>query len=264
MLLLDVSVVTTALPSIRDDLDASFSDVQWTLDAYTLALAVLLLPAASLADITGHRRIFVGMALFTMASAACATAADPLALTVARAFQGAGGALLFAVALPLLGNEFRGRERASALGIWRATLAGSVALGPLVGGLLTDGLGWRWIFLINLPVGVFALVAATLRIAESRDPENRRVDYAGLVLLGVALTGLVYGVVRGNAAGWDSAEVITSFVVGAVFSSVSSSRSGVSASPCSISACFGRRRSPAASWSPSSSPPGYSGCSPTS
>lgn len=215
MLLLDVSVVTTALPSIRTDLDASFSDIQWTLDAYTLPLAAALLPAATLGDIRGRKRVFlVGLVAFTLASAACAAAWTPLALNVARAFQGAGAALLFAVALPLLGNEFRGRERAGALGIWGGTLAASVAIGPLVGGLLTDGLGWRWIFLINLPVGVLAFVAAALVLAESRDPADRRVDVLGMLLLGLGLLSVVYGVVRGNAAGWGSVEIVAGFVGG--------------------------------------------------
>ena len=217
MLLLDISVVTTALPSIREDLGAGFSDVQWALDAYTLPIAALLLPAASLADITGRKRVFLaGLALFTLASAGCAAATGPLALDVARAVQGVGGALLFATALPLLGNEFRGRDRAAALGIWSATLAGSVAIGPLIGGALTDGLGWRWIFLINLPVGVFAFVAALSRIAESRDPTGRRVDVPGLVLLGLGLTGIVFGIVRGNTAGWTSASVVGALVAGAL------------------------------------------------
>ncbi|MGF1664579.1 MAG: MFS transporter [Kineosporiaceae bacterium] len=215
MLLLDVSVVTTALPSIRADLGASFTDIQWTLDAYTLPLAAALLPAASLADITGRKRVFLlGMAVFTLASAACAAAGTPLALNVARAFQGVGGALLFAVALPLLGNEFRGRDRAGALGVWGGTLAASVAIGPLVGGLLTDGLSWHWIFLVNVPVGMLALIAGALVLRESRDPSGRRVDLLGLVLLGAGLTGIVYGVVRGNAADWGSSEIVAAFAAG--------------------------------------------------
>jgi EmrB/QacA subfamily drug resistance transporter len=217
MLLLDVSVVTTALPTIRADLNASFSDVQWALDAYTLPLAALLLPAASLADITGRKRIFLlGLAIFTAASAACAASTTPLALDVARAVQGGGGALLFATALPLLGHEFRGRDRAAAIGVWSAVLAGSVAVGPLVGGALVDSLGWQWIFLVNLPIGAVAFVAALLRISESRDPSGRRVDIPGTVLLGLGLFGLVLGIVRGNSAGWTSGLVLASFLGGAV------------------------------------------------
>lgn len=215
MLLLDVSVVTTALPTIRADLNASFADVQWALDAYTLPLAALLLPAASLADITGRKRIFLaGLAIFTLASAACAAAGTPFLLDVSRAVQGAGGALLFATALPLLGNEFRGKERAAAIGIWSAVLAASVAIGPLVGGALVDTLGWQSIFLINLPIGLVAFVAAVLTIAESRDPAGRRVDVPGTVLLGLGLFGLVLGVVRGNSAGWTSGLVLGALVGG--------------------------------------------------
>lgn len=215
MLLLDVSVVTTALPTIRADLSASFSDVQWALDAYTLPLAALLLPAASLADITGRKRIFlIGMAVFTLASAACAAAGSPIVLDIARAVQGAGGALLFATALPLLGHEFRGPARAAAIGIWSAVLAGAVAVGPLIGGALVDSLGWQWIFLVNLPVGLFAFVAAALRISESRDPAGRRVDVPGTALLGLGLFGLVLGIVRGNSAGWTSGLVLASLLGG--------------------------------------------------
>jgi EmrB/QacA subfamily drug resistance transporter len=215
MLLLDVSVVTTALPTIRADLNASFSDVQWALDAYTLPLAALLLPAASLADITGRKRIFLtGLVIFTLASAACAASSTPLALDISRAVQGGGGALLFATALPLLGQEFRGPERAAAIGIWSAVLAASVAVGPLVGGALVDSLGWQWIFLVNLPIGAFALVAAALTLAESRDPAGRRVDLPGTVLLGLGLFGLVLGIVRGNSAGWTSGLVLGALVGG--------------------------------------------------
>jgi EmrB/QacA subfamily drug resistance transporter len=210
-------VVTTSLPTIRADLDASFSDVQWALDAYTLPLAALLLPAASLADITGRKRIFLaGLVLFTLASAACAASGTPLFLDVSRAVQGAGGALLFATALPLLGHEYRGKDRAAAIGIWSAVLAASVAVGPLVGGALVDTLGWQSIFLVNLPIGVAAFVAAVLTLAESRDPAGRRVDVPGTVLLGLGLFGLVLGIVRGNSAGWTSGLVLGALVGGVV------------------------------------------------
>src|SRR5205823_592687 len=166
----DITVVNVALPDIEHELNASFSDLQWVIDAYALTLATLVLTAGSLADLFGRKRIFVtGLALFTASSALCGSATDPLFLILARGAQGIGGAIMFATSLALLSQEFQGRERGTAFGIWGATVGAAVAIGPLVGGAITEGIGWQWIFLINVPIGVIALVITLMRLAESRD-----------------------------------------------------------------------------------------------
>ncbi|HSI80535.1 MAG TPA: MFS transporter, partial [Solirubrobacterales bacterium] len=156
MLLLDITVVNVALPSIREDLGASFTDLQWVVDAYALTLAALVLTAGSLADRLGRRRLFAsGLGIFSAASLLCALAPDPTFLNAARALQGVGGAAMFAVSLALVAQEFpAGRERGTAMGIYGATIGVAVAIGPLVGGALTDSLGWESIFYLNVPVGL--------------------------------------------------------------------------------------------------------------
>jgi hypothetical protein len=165
MLLLDITVVSTALPSIRDDLGARFTDLQWVVDAYTLTLAALVLTAGSLADRLGRRRVFpVGLGAFTAASLLCGLAPDPTFLNLARAVQGVGGAILFAVSLALIAQGFAaGRERANAMGAFGATIGVAVAVGPLVGGALTDTLGWEWVFFINVPIGAAAIAVIDVR-----------------------------------------------------------------------------------------------------
>src|ERR671924_1194382 len=180
MLLLDITVVNVALPSIRDDLGASFTDLQWVVDAYALTLAALVLTAGSLADRLGRRRLFAaGLAIFSVASLLCALAPDPTFLNVARAVQGVGGAVMFAVSLALIAQEFTaGRERGTAMGLYGATIGMAVAVGPLVGGALTDSLGWESIFYLNVPVGIAAIAVTYLKLGESRDPNATRVDRA--------------------------------------------------------------------------------------
>src|SRR5436190_13074007 len=157
MLLLDITIVNVALPAIKNALDASFSDLQWVIDAYALALATCVLTAGSLADLYGRKRLFIiGVILFTIASAACGIANDILFLIVARGIQGIGGAIMFATALALISQEFHGKERGTAFGVWGATIGGAVAIGPLAGGVLTSWLSWRWIFLVNIPLGLGA------------------------------------------------------------------------------------------------------------
>src|SRR3954469_21308584 len=215
MLLIDITVVNVALPQIQRELRASFSDLQWVIDAYALTLAAFLLTAGSAADRIGRRKVFVvGLAVFTLASLACGLAGSPLALILSRGVQGIGGAVLFATSLALLAEEFEGRQRGTAFGIWGATIGGAVAVGPLVGGLLTDGLGWEWIFLINVPIGIAATAVTYWKLAESRDPDATRIDWAGLVTFSSALFLLVLGLVRGNDEGWGS-PVIVSLLVGA-------------------------------------------------
>src|ERR671911_1955788 len=216
MLLLDITVVNVALPSIREDLNASFTDLQWVIDAYTVTIAALVLTAGSLADRLGRRRVFaVGLAVFSVASLLCALAPDPTFLNVARALQGVGGAAMFAVSLALIAQEFTpGRERGMAMGIYGASIGVAVATGPLVGGALTDSLGWESVFYLNVPVGVAAIAVTYMKLRESRDPNVTRVDWAGVATFSAALFLLVLALVRGNDEGWGST-VIVSLLVGA-------------------------------------------------
>jgi EmrB/QacA subfamily drug resistance transporter len=211
MLLLDITVVNVALPSIRQDLGASFTDLQWVVDAYAMTLAALVLTAGSLADRLGRRRLFAaGLAIFSVASLLCALAPDPTLLSLARALQGVGGAVLFAVSLALVAQEFpAGPQRGMAMGLYGATIGMAVAIGPLVGGALTDGLGWRSIFSLNLPVGVAALAVTYRKLRESRDPNATRVDWGGVATFSGALFLLVLALVRGNAEGWGSRLIVS-------------------------------------------------------
>ncbi len=215
MLLLDITVVVVALPSMQDRFDASLTGLQWVVDAYALSLAALILTAGALADRYGRRLVFIaGVVLFTLSSLLCGLAWNIVALDVARALQGIGGAALFATALALIGHEYRGPDRFGALAVWGATVGAAVACGPLVGGLLTDGLGWRWIFFVNIPVGVFAFAVALTRISESRDEGARHTDVLGLVTFAAALFMIVFGILRGNASGWTSSAILVSLVGG--------------------------------------------------
>src|SRR4051794_7094368 len=218
MLLLDITVVNVALPSIREDLDASFTDLQWVVDAYALTLAALVLTAGSLADRLGRRRVFaIGLAIFTAASLLCALAPDPTFLNVSRAVQGVGGAVMFAVSLALIGQEFTpGRERGMAMGAYGSTIGVAVAIGPLVGGALTDWLGWESIFYLNVPVGLAAIAITYLKLRESRDPNATRGDWPGTATFSAALGLLVLALVRGNDEGWDSTLILSLFAAASV------------------------------------------------
>ncbi|MGE5408493.1 MAG: MFS transporter [Syntrophothermus sp.] len=213
MLLLDITVVNTALPAIRKDLGGSFTDLQWVVDAYALSLAALVLTAGSLADRLGRRRLFtIGLAIFSLASLACGLSPDPTFLNFARGVQGIGGAIMFAVSLALVAQEFpSGRERGMAMGVYGATIGVAVAVGPLLGGLLTDGLGWESVFLINVPIGLAAIAVTQWKVAESRDPGATRIDWGGLLTFSAALFLLVLALVRGNDEGWGSALIVALF-----------------------------------------------------
>src|SRR5437763_711918 len=175
MLLLDITIVNVALPKIASDLHASFSDIQWVIDAYALTLASVLLTAGALADLTGRRRMYaIGLALFSLASLLCALSPSSLFLIIARGGQGIGGAIMFATALALLAQEFHGRERGTAFGIWGATISAAAAIGPLLGGVLTQAFGWSSIFYINVPIGIAAAILTVTKLAESRDPSQSR------------------------------------------------------------------------------------------
>ncbi|MDZ7930639.1 MFS transporter [Rhodococcus sp. NPDC076796] len=218
MLMLDIAVVNTALPSIAADLNSGVSALKWVVDAYTLALATVVLSAGSWADRRGRKRVFlIGIVTFTVTSLACALAPNIVMLDIARAAQGIGGALLFACSLALLADVFeRGPARASALAAYGATIGGAFAVGPLVGGVLTEVFHWRAVFLINIPIGLLTL-AATLRwVPESRDPRPRGADVPGQVLVSLGLAGLVYGLLHGNEAGWTEPSTLLALGVAAV------------------------------------------------
>lgn len=216
LLLLDVTAVNVALPAIEDDLDASFSQLQWVIDAYALTLAAVLLTAGSLADRFGRRLLFLtGIALFTAASLLCAAAGTATLLDLARALQGIGGAAMFASSLAILADAYRGPARGRALGIWGAITGAALALGPLAGGALVDWLGWRWIFIVNLPLGA-ALAWVTLTgVSESRAPRAQSIDRAGLATFTLSCFLLVFALIRGNADGWSSPLIVGSFATGA-------------------------------------------------
>jgi EmrB/QacA subfamily drug resistance transporter len=204
MLLVDVTIVNVALPSIQDDLHASFAQLQWVVDAYALSLAALLLTAGSLADIFGRRLLFaIGVAIFTAGSLLCALANDPVFLVLSRAGQGIGGAIMFATSLALLAQAFQGRERGTALAVWGAVTGAAVAVGPVLGGIITTGWSWRGIFFVNIPIGVIAMAVTLMRVTESRDPARRRVDVPGFTLFTCALVALVYGLIRAGEQGWS-------------------------------------------------------------
>ncbi|MGH3008717.1 MAG: MFS transporter [Gaiellaceae bacterium] len=217
MLLLDITVVNVALPNIQRELHTSFTDLQWVVDAYALTLAATMLNAGSLGDMLGRKRVFLtAIALFTIASALCGAANSPLFLILARGAQGIGGAGMFAVSLAIISQEFHGRERGTAFGIWGATVGLAVAIGPLVGGALTTYAGWRWIFFVNVPIGV-AVVAGGLRaLRETRNEEHGGFDLPGLVTLSAGLFALVIGLFRGADWRWSSGRIIGVFAAAAV------------------------------------------------
>ena len=214
MLLLDITVVNVALPDIQRSLGSSFSDLQWVVDAYALTLAALLLTAGSLADRFGRRLIFtIGLGLFIAASLLCGLSGSPLMLNLARALQGVGGAIMFACSLALIASAFPPQQRGTAFGVFGATTGIAVAIGPLVGGLLTDTLGWEWIFFVNIPIGLAAIAVSLAKLEESRDPDRASIDPPGLITWSLALFLIVFALVRGNAEGWGST-LIVSFLVG--------------------------------------------------
>lgn len=214
MATLDNLVVTMALPAIRRSLHASIQSLEWTVNAYTLTFAVLLLTGAALGDRFGRRRMFViGLAIFTVASAAAALAPDTGLLIAARAVQGAGAAIVLPLTLTLLSEATPPQRRGMALGIWSGVSGLGVAIGPLAGGAVVQGLNWHWIFWLNVPVGLALLPLARTRLAESYGP-SRRLDIPGVALAGAGLLGVVYAVIRGQALGWTSAGILAPMAAG--------------------------------------------------
>ena len=215
MVTLDNLVVTTALPSIRLDLNASIGDLEWMVNAYTLSFAVFLLTGAALGDRFGRRRLFVlGIGIFTLASAAAALAPSTEALIAARAVQGLGAAIVAPLTLTLLSDAFPAGKRGVALGIWSGVSGLGVALGPVVGGAVVDGISWHWIFWINVPVGLIVIPLALARLRESRGI-SRRLDPPGVALVSLGLLGVVYGLVQAPEHGWTSALVLGTLIGGA-------------------------------------------------
>jgi EmrB/QacA subfamily drug resistance transporter len=217
MLLLDVTVVNVALPDIQRELHASLSSLQWVVDAYSLMLAAFLLTAGSLGDRLGRRRVFtIGFGIFTFASFLCGISNDPTLLNLARGLQGIGGAGMFATSLALIGQEFHGKDRATAFGVWGAVVGGAVAVGPLVGGVITESLGWEWIFFVNVPIGITAMVLTERKIVNvfAKDPEP--VDVPGLITFSLALFLLIFGLIRGNPEGWGSPLILACLIGSAV------------------------------------------------
>jgi len=217
MLLLDITVVNVALPDIQRSLHSSFSDLQWVVNAYSLTLAAFLLTSGSLADLFGRRRVFViGLVIFTAASAACGLSGSPLALNLFRAVQGTGGAMMFATSLALIASAFHGPERGLAFGVYGGVIGAAVAVGPVIGGVITQGIGWEWIFFVNVPIGIAAVFLTLSQVQESRDPNARGVDWIGLVTFSGALFTLVLALIKGNEKGWGSTEIVSLLVGSAV------------------------------------------------
>ena len=216
MVTLDNLVVTTALPRIRIELGASLGGLEWIVNAYTLTFAVLLMTGAALGDRFGRRRMLaIGLMIFTGASAAAALAPSASALIVARAVQGAGGALVLPLTLTLLSEAFPAGRRGVALGIWSGVSGLGVAVGPVIGGAVVSGISWQWIFWLNVPVGLIVAPLALIRLTESRGP-NRQLDLPGVALASGGLAGVVFGLVRANALGWTSLPVLGAAIIGAV------------------------------------------------
>ena len=209
LLLVNVAAPNVALEAISEDLDASFTDLQWVLSGYSLTLAVFQLTAGSLADLFGRKRLFVGgLCLFSTASGLCTLASSPGALIGARALQGLGAAIVFPSSLALLAQEFEGAQRGRAIGIWGAVIGLAFAAGPLVGGLLVGPFGWQAIFGLGVVLGLPTIVLAVRQVRESRDPDPKPVDGPGVVTLSAGLFLIVFAILRGNALGWTSAPVL--------------------------------------------------------
>ena len=218
MIYLDTTVVNVALPAIQTDLEIGLAKLEWVVNAYVLAFAVLLLTGGKLADFLGRRRVFlIGLVAFTMSSLLCGIAPTGELLIAARAAQGFGAALMLPATLALIPAMFHPRERGRAFGVWAAASGVGAALGPLIGGLLVEGVGWRWIFYVNVPVGIAGLVATRLLVRESRDTSaEQRLDVPGLVASGAALFALTFALVEGNWYGWSSPVIVLCLIGAAV------------------------------------------------
>src|SRR6267378_6851093 len=216
MVTLDNLVVTTAIPVIRHDLHAGIGGIEWTVNAYTLTCAVLLLTGAALGDRFGRRRMLaVGLGIFTLSSAAAALAPSAAALIAARAAQGIGGAIITPLTLTILSAGVPANRRGAFIGAWSGIAGLAVALGPVVGGAVVSGISWHWIFWLNVPIGIVLIPLALRRLEESHGPAAK-LDLPGVALASAGLTGIVWGLVRGNGQGWGSPEIVAALVGGAI------------------------------------------------
>jgi EmrB/QacA subfamily drug resistance transporter len=214
MIMLDNTVVNVALPSIQRDLDATLSQLQWVVTGYALTFAAFMLIGGKVADAYGRRRMFVvGIVVFTLASLACGLAGSSEMLIAARVVQGIGAAMMNPATLSIIAATFPPAQRGAAIGIWAGVSATALAIGPLVGGLLTESLSWHWIFFVNVPVGIAGIVASLLFIDESKDQTHVRLDLPGLATSGIGLFGLTYGLIEANAYGWTSPRIVGSFAI---------------------------------------------------
>jgi EmrB/QacA subfamily drug resistance transporter len=221
MLLLDVTIVNVALPDIQRELHASLSSLQWVVDAYSLMLAAFLLTFGSLGDRLGRRRVFtIGFGVFIGASFLCGISGDPTLLNLARGLQGIGAAGMFATSLALIGQEFHGKDRATAFGVWGAVVGGAVAVGPLIGGVITENFGWEWIFFVNVPIGIVAMALTERKIVNVFAERPEPIDVPGLLTFSGGLFLLVYGLIRGNPEGWDSTGILLCLVAAVVLLAV--------------------------------------------
>src|SRR5580700_5468129 len=205
MLLVDVTIVQVALPTIQRHLHASFTDLQWVIDAYALSLAALILTWGSISDRFGRKRVFIaGLTVFTASSLLCGLAQSITMLIWSRALQGVGGAAMFATGLALIAQDFQGPARGKAIAAWGATVGGAAAVGPIAGGALTSGVGWRWIFIVNVLIGVVAVWISSTKMRNQTDPGATRLDVPGLVSFSAAMFLLELGLIRGDSLGWTS------------------------------------------------------------
>jgi EmrB/QacA subfamily drug resistance transporter len=218
MIMLDNTIVTVALPSMQVDLQADLSELEWVVNAYSITFAVLLLSAGKLADMFGRRRIFVaGLVVFTASSLACGLAETAGVLIGARAVQGAGAALMLPATLSILAATFPVQERGMAIGIWAGVSGVALAIGPLAGGLLVEGIDWRWIFYVNIPFGVLGVIATVAVVAESRDTSpDQSLDLPGLLAAAISIFAFSFALIEANSYGWTSATIISLFAVAAV------------------------------------------------
>ncbi|MFD4352801.1 MFS transporter [Nocardia sp. NPDC058518] len=217
MLLIDVTIVNVALPEIAGDLDASFSSLQWVVNAYALAMAALLLGAGSIADLVGHRRIYVGgLILFAVSSLICGISPNPSVLIVARVVQGIGAAAMAATTFPLLNGSYSGRDRGVAYGMWGAIAGASSAVGPILGGILTEAASWRWIFFVNLPLSIIAIVLCVVALRDMTETHSARIDVAGMAAFAVAAASATYALIRANEHSWSDTGTRSMLLVAAV------------------------------------------------
>src|ERR1700744_4401405 len=216
LIMLDTNIVAVSLPAIARDLRGPFTDVEWVISAYVLPFCALLMPAGALADLVGRRRmLLLGLSVFTLASVLCGVAPNLVVLNAARALQAVGAALQLTASLAVIGQGFEARERVRVYAIWGTVMGFAPALGPIVGGLVTSQFGWRWAFLINLPLGLGLISLAFTSTDESRDPHARRLDIPGIVLFGTGLFSIVWALIDANAIGWTTTATLIKLLAGA-------------------------------------------------